>query len=284
MPNNKKLQIFVSSTYKDLKEERQAALKAILDSGNIPAGMELFAAGDKPQMEVIKKWIDFSDVYLLILGARYGSIEDKSKKSYTQLEYEYAVEQGKALFVCVIDEKEQEARIKNKSVTQDHPEKLKEFKRLVCNKIVAKFWKNISDIEKTIYTSIMNDFYKRKELVGWIRGDSIHEELPLDKQGEEFEFETFKIDASGEKCEQRKCIAKQQIEKAYDINLEMVYIKGGTFLMGSPDSEEGRYKNEGPQHQVTIPPFYMGKHPITQHQWKKIMGNEPSYFNPSCYL
>lgn len=49
----KKLQVFVSSTYTDLKEERQAAVEAILATGNIPAGMELFTAGNLSQMAVI---------------------------------------------------------------------------------------------------------------------------------------------------------------------------------------------------------------------------------------
>ena len=83
--------VFVSSTYTDLKEERQAAVEAILTAGHIPAGMELFTAGDESQMTVIKRWIDESDVFLLILGGRYGSIEANSKKSYVHLEYEYAI-------------------------------------------------------------------------------------------------------------------------------------------------------------------------------------------------
>lgn len=60
---NKKLQVFVSSTYTDLIEERQAAVEAILDAGHIPAGMELFKAG-KSQMKTIRKWIDESDIYI----------------------------------------------------------------------------------------------------------------------------------------------------------------------------------------------------------------------------
>lgn len=86
---DKKLQVFVSSTYEDLKKERQAAVEAILDAGHIPAGMELFKAG-KSQMRTIQKWIDGSDVYMLILGGRYGSIEEESGLSYTELEYRYA--------------------------------------------------------------------------------------------------------------------------------------------------------------------------------------------------
>ena len=61
----KKLQIFVSSTFTDMKDERQAAVEAILRSGNIPAGMELFSAGNKTQLETITRWIDDSDIYLL---------------------------------------------------------------------------------------------------------------------------------------------------------------------------------------------------------------------------
>jgi Domain of unknown function (DUF4062) len=94
----RRLQIFISSTYLDLIPERQAAVSAILKSGHIPAGMELFTAGDRSQMETIKKWIDESDVYMLILGGRYGSVEPTSGISYTELEYDYAIQQKKPLF------------------------------------------------------------------------------------------------------------------------------------------------------------------------------------------
>lgn len=90
----RKLQVFVSSTYTDLIEERQSAVQAILDAGHIPAGMELFQPGNETQLATIYNWIDESDAYMLILGGRYGSLEPKSQKSYTQLEYEYALEKG----------------------------------------------------------------------------------------------------------------------------------------------------------------------------------------------
>jgi hypothetical protein len=108
----KKLQVFVSSTYEDLKEERQAAVEVILSAGHIPAGMELFAAGDRSLMEVIERWIDESDVFLLILGGRYGSIEPESGKSYIALEYEYAQKQGKPFFAVVIEDDYLEEKVK----------------------------------------------------------------------------------------------------------------------------------------------------------------------------
>jgi formylglycine-generating enzyme required for sulfatase activity len=62
------------------------------------------------------------------------------------------------------------------------------------------------------------------------------------------------------------------------VKLEMIAIPGGTFWMGSPANEAERDDDEGPQHQVTVPSFFMGKYPLTQAQYQAIMGNNPSYF------
>ncbi|MBJ6726813.1 DUF4062 domain-containing protein [Geomesophilobacter sediminis] len=167
----KRLQVFVSSTYSDLIHERQAAVEAILTAGHIPAGMELFSAGDESQMEVIKQWIDESDVYLLILGGRYGSIEPKSGKSYTQLEYEYALDQGKPAFACVINETTVDKRALNLGcldlVERENPQKLKEFRDFVLGKIV-RFWDDVKDIKLTIGETLAH-LSRREDLVGWVR-------------------------------------------------------------------------------------------------------------------
>ncbi len=98
----KKLQVFVSSTFLDLKDERQKAVEGILKAKHIPAGMELFKAGNESQLETVKRWINESDVYLLILGGRYGTLEPSTGKSYTQIEYEYALDKGIPMFAFVI--------------------------------------------------------------------------------------------------------------------------------------------------------------------------------------
>src|SRR3712207_4390062 len=108
----KKLQVFISSTYTDLKEERQAAVSAILKAGHIPAGMELFTSGDESQMGTIKRWIDESDVFMLILGGRYGSVEPTTSLSYTELEYNFAADSGMPFFAVVIDEKALEEKVR----------------------------------------------------------------------------------------------------------------------------------------------------------------------------
>ncbi|AKB48930.1 serine/threonine kinase [Methanosarcina sp. Kolksee] len=75
---------------------------------------------------------------------------------------------------------------------------------------------------------------------------------------------------------------EQEIPKTFispSTEMEFLLILAGRFSMGSPSNEEGRYDNEGPVHKVTIKnPFYLGKYPVTQKQWKKIMDNNPSNF------
>jgi Domain of unknown function (DUF4062) len=132
--HKRKMQVFVSSTYMDLKHERQAAVEAILDAGHIPAGMELFAADNNSQWVQIQEWIEESDIFMLILGGRYGSIEPSGEKSYIHLEYEFADSIGKPLFALVIKEEALKERLRTvgESVWEnDNYPKLQEFRKLV---------------------------------------------------------------------------------------------------------------------------------------------------------
>lgn len=175
----KKYQVFISSTYIDLQAERQAAVQAILTHGNIPAGMELFAASNQSQWEVIKNWIEDSDIYMLILGARYGSIEPSSGKSYTQLEYEYAMELNKPAFSVVID-KEQIANLPNRYVESENPEKLEAFRKLLTDTTLVEFFKDTKDIENSVLKSLRNiEINSEERLVGWVRADKHQENTSL---------------------------------------------------------------------------------------------------------
>ena len=100
-----------------------------------------------------------------------------------------------------------------------------------------------------------------------------------EKRGQEFHFEIITVNSAGEEINRRRGSARQEVENLpQGATLEMVYIPGGTFTMGSPESEESRYGNEGPQHEVQVPSFYFGKYPVTQAQYEAIMGNNPSHF------
>lgn len=171
---DRKLQVFVSSTYLDLVAERQAAVQAILLAGHIPAGMELFASGDQTQLEVIRQWIRDSDAFLLVLGGRYGSIEPISGKSYVQLEYEYALDLGKPVFAIVMSDEFQNAKVQAGAQIQDilerqHPELLKPFREAVLSKI-SKICNTLDQLQlATVHK--LSELSDDSNLVGWIRGD-----------------------------------------------------------------------------------------------------------------
>lgn len=173
----RKLQVFVSSTFEDLKPERQAAVEAILEAGHIPAGMELFTAGDESQLDTIKTWIGNSDVFVLLLGGRYGSIEPKSQKSYVQLEYEYALELAKPAFAVVVTEEALDTKTKalgRGAIEQTNGQLLQQFRSAVLSK-TSRFFADTKDIKIAIHQKLA-ELAQRKDLVGWIRGDQASNE------------------------------------------------------------------------------------------------------------
>ncbi|MDE5121300.1 MAG: formylglycine-generating enzyme family protein, partial [Trichodesmium sp. St19_bin1] len=98
-----------------------------------------------------------------------------------------------------------------------------------------------------------------------LENDEIEEEL------QEWSFDTPTVDQRGEILHRKTYSVSYFSEILADgISLEMVLIPGGTFTMGSPESEERSKDNERPQHDVTVPSFFMGKYPVTQGQWKAI--------------
>ena len=104
LPMQRKYQIFISSTYEDLIEERRAVTGVVLSMGHIPVGMELFEAGNEDQWTYIRNRISEIDYYLVIVAERYGSI-GREGLSYTEMEYRFAVEQGVPVAALLLDEK-----------------------------------------------------------------------------------------------------------------------------------------------------------------------------------
>jgi len=179
----KKLQVSISSTYSDLLEERQACVETILQAGHIPAGMELFAAGSETQLDTIKRWIDASDVYMLLLGGRYGSLDPKTKLAYTEVEYRYALEKKKPVFAVVMSDGFLDTKIAQvgRSVfEQDNVDKYRKFKKLVLSKIV-KFFYSLDGIKLAIFQSMI-EIDSRYNLEGWVRGSEVVDVKPLISQ------------------------------------------------------------------------------------------------------
>ena len=200
---NKKFQVFISSTYTDLIEERQAAVQTILDAGHIPAGMELFKAGNESQLKTIYKWIDQSDVYMLILGGRYGSIEPKSGKSYTQLEYEYTLSKDIPVFAVVLSQTflTEKINILGLNQTMDVSDQYNGFKSLVMTKIIREV-DDCKDIKIAIHTTL-NEFANEYNLVGWVRNTVETDNLQLIKENNSLTKENLTLNKEIQKLQKQ---------------------------------------------------------------------------------
>jgi hypothetical protein len=185
----KRYQVFVSSTYEDLREERQEVMQALLELDCIPSGMELFPAASEDQWTLIKRVIDDCDYYLVILGGRYGSI-GPDKKSYTQMEYEYAVSKNKPIIAFLHANPSTIPSGKTES-TDEGKKKLREFCELAKKKVV-KTWSSSKELGSVVSRSIIQ-LIKAHPAIGWIRADEAAEEvaapelLRLRKQVEELQ-------------------------------------------------------------------------------------------------
>lgn len=165
--NNKKFQVFISSTYADLLEERKKILDVLFMADCIPAGMEAFVAADTEQFEVIKKVIDLCDYYVLIIGRRYGSIHPDTGKSYTEMEYDYAIEHGIPVLVFAINENIELSADKMET-DEDKINKLKKFRTRAMTNRLASIWESTEDLTGKLAISIMKAKSEIKR-PGWQR-------------------------------------------------------------------------------------------------------------------
>lgn len=164
----KRYQIFVSSTFADLQDERQQVIQALMEMDCIPAGMELFPASDEEQWEFIKRIIDDCDYYLLIIGGRYGSISSEGI-SYTEMEYDYAVEKGLKV-VALLHDAPQELPAGKVDMNEEAQEKLAVFKDKVATGRLVKFWSRSDQLAGLVALSLSKTI-KTYPAVGWVRAD-----------------------------------------------------------------------------------------------------------------
>lgn len=166
---DKKYQIFISSTYEDLKEERELVQKAILEMYHFPIGMEMFSAGDSEQWEIIKETIDSSDYYVLIIGHRYGSIDGEGI-SYTEKEYDYAKAKGIPTLAFIRDrnapvsEPDRESSEPNKKKLDAFIDKAK--------KNMCDFWTSKEELMPKVLIALSKEF-NRKPRPGWTRANDV---------------------------------------------------------------------------------------------------------------
>lgn len=167
---DKRYQVFVSSTYTDLIDERRNVFQTLMEMDCIPSGMELFPAMDEEQFEFIKKIIDDCDYYVLILGGRYGTI-DFDGISYTEKEYEYAVSKGIQVLAFIHDNPENLAVTKSELDSESRV-RLDTFRERVCQNRLVKKWNKAEELPGIVALSLQKTI-KIYPSIGWVRGDQV---------------------------------------------------------------------------------------------------------------
>ncbi len=169
---DKRYQVFVSSTYEDLQEERQEVMQALLELDCIPAGMELFPAADETQWSLIKRVIDECDYYVVIVGGRYGSC-DNDDVGFTEKEYRYALEIGKPTIAFL--HKDPAKIVAGKSEQTDVGKRKLAIFRSLLEKKLCKPWSNPSELKAVVITSL-TQLKRTRSAIGWVRADELPHE------------------------------------------------------------------------------------------------------------
>ncbi|WP_133181185.1 DUF4062 domain-containing protein [Shewanella decolorationis] len=202
----KKFQIFVSSTYEDLKGERDQVIKAILEMGHIPVGMEMFSAADEEQWKIIQRQIDESDYYVVIAAHKYGSIADDGI-SYTEKEYDYAVKKAvPALGFVLADGANWPANQMESS--SEKRDALERFKSKIKSRIV-NFWTTKDELHAKVSISLMKSM-QTSPRIGWVRADTVNASPELVAELTRLSKENATLRAE---LEEASSLAEQNLDK-----------------------------------------------------------------------
>jgi hypothetical protein len=167
---DKRYQVFVSSTYADLRDERQKVIQALMEMDCIPAGMELFPAADDEQWAFIKRIVDDCDYYILIIGGRYGSTTPEGV-SYTEKEYDYAIKIGLKV-LAFIHEKPDEIPVGKSDIDPELRRRLAAFRDKVSRGRLVKMWTSAAELPGLVALSLSKTI-KTYPAVGWVRADQV---------------------------------------------------------------------------------------------------------------
>jgi hypothetical protein len=166
---NPRHQIFISSTFRDLRKERQAVLDAILQLGHCPSGMEVFPAADATPWNVIETIIAESDYYILIIGGVYGSTDEKGI-SYTEREHDFAVSKGIPVLVFLHGDPSK-IPVGMSEIDPIAQKRLSDFRNKVEDTHHCKYWSTPEELKSQVVVGIVHAI-RVTPRTGWIRGNT----------------------------------------------------------------------------------------------------------------
>ena len=224
---DKRYQVFISSTYADLKEERSRVIQTLMEMDCIPAGMEIFPALDEDQFNFIKKVIDDCDYYILIIGGRYGSLSNDGL-SYTEKEFDYAVQKNVKI-IALIHENPAKISVEKSDINPDLREKLESFRIKAETGRLVKFWNKPEDLPGLVALSLSKTI-KTYPAIGWVRANAIGSAEILAELNELRKENTqLKSDYESEIVAKKQDVSKDELA-----GFEDKYTFNANFLSSSP--------------------------------------------------
>ena len=168
MTNTVRYQVFISSTFTDLRDERAEVIQALLELDCIPTGMEAFLASNDSQWDIIEKVISECDYYILIIGGRYGSTTAEGI-SYTEKEFDYAKSLNIPILAFVHENPENIPAGKTE-ISAPARERLKAFREKVMDGRLVRQWNTATELGGVTSRSLIQEI-KRNPRAGWVRND-----------------------------------------------------------------------------------------------------------------
>jgi len=162
----KRYQVFISSTFTDLKEQRRKVWETLIEFDYIVAGMEFFPPTNEQQFEYIKKEIEASDYYILIIAGRYGSLAPDEKVSFTEKEFDFAKKLEIPILVFPIDDPTN-VSVKDTDQDLEKHELLILFRQKACSARIVSKWDSTDKLCLNIVKGLQHaiEAYPR---AGWI--------------------------------------------------------------------------------------------------------------------
>ena len=228
---DKRYQVFVSSTFRDLQDERQEVMHALLELDCLPSGMELFPAANETQWELIKRVIDDCDYYILIVAGRYGSLNSDGV-GYTEAEYRYAIDKSKPT-IAFLHRDPGKIIADNSEASPEGNAKLKAFRELVQKKL-CKYWESSQELGSVVSRSLVQ-LIKSTPAIGWVRAnelasqDATRELLELRRKVEELQDELARVRTSAPRGSE----SLAQGDDEYTIRFKFWNSDGGKYVNGT---------------------------------------------------
>jgi hypothetical protein len=196
--DDRRYQVFVSSTFDDLQEERQKVLQAVLEMKAFPAGMELFPSANDEQWAFIQREIESSDYYIVITAGKYGSLAEDGR-SFTEKEYEYALSLKKYVMSFL---RRDLPGLEGRQLEQepDRRQRLAAFHEKVKRSKLVKFYDSPEELKSLVMQALVHAFRFQPE-EGWVRAknarrlEDLEDVTRLQKRVMELEAENAKLSA-----------------------------------------------------------------------------------------